>query len=250
MILLHAFPLDGSMWGDLAGRRIDYPGHGSLAGWALGYPILMIIKMTAVGGLIPEGWIPWMREINPFWRAVAPVWESGSSRSGEVRAFLGGTIGNFTPGSRRRFLRSIAALLGEGDHLLLGTDLVKDVETLEAAYDDAAGVTAEFNRNVLRVINRELDARFDVDAFDHVAVWDEQEERIEMHLRAQREMEVDVPGAAMRVVFAAGETVRTEISCKFTRESGEAMLAEAAMRVVQWHTDPRGRFALALALPG
>jgi len=164
-------------------------------------------------------------------------------------AFLGSTIGNLDGGERRRFLADVRGLLAPGDAFLIGLDLVKDRDQLVAAYDDNAGVTADFNRNVLRVINRELEATFDVEAFEHVAVWNDAEARIEMHLRASRDMAVEVPGAEMRVDFAAGETLRTEISCKFTRETGEAMLADAAMRVVQWHTDPEGRFALALALP-
>lgn len=164
-------------------------------------------------------------------------------------AFLGSTVGNLDGVERRRFLADVRGLLAPGDAFLIGLDLVKPREELVAAYDDAAGVTAQFNRNVLRVINRELQASFDVDAFAHVAVWNEEESRIEMHLRAQRDTVVDIPAAGMRVDFDAGETVRTEISCKFTRESGEAMLRDAAMRVVQWHTDARGRFALALALP-
>ncbi|HXA28457.1 MAG TPA: L-histidine N(alpha)-methyltransferase [Candidatus Angelobacter sp.] len=164
-------------------------------------------------------------------------------------AFLGSTIGNLDGSERRRFLADVRGLLAPGDAFLIGLDLVKDREELHAAYDDSAGVTADFNRNVLRVINRELDAGFEVDAFEHVALWNDAESRIEMHLRATRDMEVDIPLAQMRVRFAEDESVRTEISCKFTRESGEAMLADAAMRVVQWHTDPDQRFALALALP-
>jgi L-histidine N-alpha-methyltransferase len=164
-------------------------------------------------------------------------------------AFLGSTIGNLDGTERRRFLADVRGLLAPGDAFLIGLDLVKNRDELIAAYDDGAGVTAEFNRNVLRVINRELDAGFDVDAFAHVALWNDEESRIEMHLRALRDMRVDIPAASMVVDLARGETVRTEISCKFTRESGEAMLADAAMRVVQWHTDARGRFALALALP-
>jgi L-histidine N-alpha-methyltransferase len=164
-------------------------------------------------------------------------------------AFLGSTIGNLDGAERRRFLADVRGLLAPGDAFLIGLDLVKDRDELVRAYDDGAGVTAEFNRNVLRVINRELDADFDLDAFGHVAVWNQAESRIEMHLRADRDMTVAIPQAEMVVGFAAGETIRTEISCKFTRQSGEAMLAEAAMRVVQWHTDPQQRFALALALP-
>jgi L-histidine Nalpha-methyltransferase len=164
-------------------------------------------------------------------------------------AFLGSTVGNLDGTERRRFLADVRGLLAPGDAFLIGLDLVKDRDELVAAYDDRAGVTADFNRNALRVVNRELGAGFDVDAFDHVAVWNQAESRIEMHLRATSAMAVDIPAAEMRVELAQGETIRTEISCKFTRETGEAMLADAAMRVVQWHTDPRGRFALALALP-
>ena len=110
-------------------------------------------------------------------------------------AFLGGTIGNFEPATGRRFLAALAATMSPGDALLLGTDLVKDADRLVPAYDDAAGVTAEFNLNVLRVINRELDADFDVDAFEHVAVWDAEREWIEMRLRSLRDQTVTVAGA-------------------------------------------------------
>jgi L-histidine N-alpha-methyltransferase len=166
-----------------------------------------------------------------------------------VVAFLGGTIGNFTPGSRRRFLRRIARLLrpGSSDRLLLGTDLVKDVATLEAAYNDAAGVTAEFNRNVLRVINRELRADFDVGAFDHVAFYDREREWIEMRLRAQRRMDVRVADLDLDVTFGAREEMRTEISAKFTPERLRGDLAAAGLAPVAVMTDPDGRFALSLS---
>jgi len=166
-----------------------------------------------------------------------------------VVAFLGGTIGNFPPGSRRRFLRGLARLLrpGTADRLLLGTDLVKDVGTLEAAYNDSEGVTAEFNRNVLRVMNRELDADFDVDAFEHVAFFDHDREWIEMRLRAQRRMDVHVGALDLDLAFAAREEMRTEISAKFTRERLEGDLAAAGMRPVEVMTDPDGLFALSLS---
>jgi L-histidine N-alpha-methyltransferase len=164
-----------------------------------------------------------------------------------VVAFLGGTIGNFTPGSRRRFLRSLRDLLGEDGHLLIGTDLVKDVGTLEAAYDDSAGVTAEFNRNVLHVLNRELDADFVPEAFDHVAFFDRDREWIEMRLRAQRPQRVHVGALGLRVSFAAGEELRTEISAKFTRERIEGDLDAAGMELVEQFTDADGLFALNLA---
>jgi len=164
-----------------------------------------------------------------------------------IVAFLGGTIGNFPPGSRRKLLRAMARLLRPGiDHALLGTDLVKDPAVLEAAYNDSAGVTAEFNKNVLRVINRELDADFDVDAFEHVAFFDHDREWIEMRLRAQRRMDVHVAALDLDLAFAAREEMRTEISAKFTRERLEGDLAAAGMRPVEVMTDPDRLFALSL----
>jgi L-histidine Nalpha-methyltransferase len=165
-----------------------------------------------------------------------------------IVAFLGGTIGNFTPGSRRRFLRRMGSLLRPGrDHLLLGTDLVKDPAVLEAAYDDSAGVTAEFNRNVLHVVNRELDADFDVDAFEHVAFYDREREWIEMRLRAQRRMDVRVGALGLDVAFAAREEIRTEISAKFTPARLRSDLAAAGLRLTEMLTDPDGLFALSVA---
>jgi L-histidine N-alpha-methyltransferase len=166
-----------------------------------------------------------------------------------IVAFLGGTIGNFPPGSRRRVLRQIARLLGPEDHLLLGTDLVKDPEVLEAAYDDAQGVTAEFNRNVLRVLNRELQADFDPDDFEHVALFDRRNEWIEMRLRARREHTTLVRDLDLPVHFDAGEEVRTEISAKFTPERVEGDLAAAGLELVRWLTDPEQLFALTLSRP-
>jgi L-histidine N-alpha-methyltransferase len=165
-----------------------------------------------------------------------------------VLAFLGGTIGNFPQGSRRRFLRAMAKLLRPGvDRLLLGTDLVKDVAVLEAAYNDSEGVTADFNRNVLQVINRELRADFDVDAFEHVAFYDHDREWIEMRLRAQRRMDVHVGALDLDIAFAAREEMRTEISAKFTPERLRGDLAAAGLRPVEVMTDPDGLFALSLS---
>ncbi|HSZ06352.1 MAG TPA: L-histidine N(alpha)-methyltransferase [Solirubrobacteraceae bacterium] len=164
-----------------------------------------------------------------------------------IVAFLGGTIGNFPPGSRRRVLRQIVGMLGPEDHLLMGTDLVKDPRVLEAAYDDAQGVTAEFNRNVLRVVNRELQADFDPEDFDHVALFDPHNEWIEMRLRARREHTTLVRDLDLPVHFDAGEELRTEISAKFTPERLEGDLAAAGLELVRWLTDPDELFALTLS---
>jgi L-histidine N-alpha-methyltransferase len=166
-----------------------------------------------------------------------------------IIAFLGGTIGNFPPGSRRRFLRSLRRALRPEDALLLGTDLVKDPAVLEAAYNDAAGVTAAFNRNLLAVINRELEADFDLDAFEHVAFYDREQEWIEMRLRALRPQVVEIRKLDLTVHFANREELRTEISAKFTRERVEADLAAAGLRLDEFLTDPDGLFALSVAAP-
>jgi L-histidine N-alpha-methyltransferase len=175
--------------------------------------------------------------------------DSVPERDGGPRlvALLGGTIGNFPPGSRRRLLRSIRKLLGSEDRLLLGTDLVKDAATLEAAYDDSAGITAEFNRNVLHVINRELDADFDPESFDHVAFFDTRHEWIEMRLRAREAQSVQISGLGMQVEFEPGEEVRTEISAKFTRRRLESDFQAAGLALDRWYTDPQERFALSVA---
>ncbi len=164
--------------------------------------------------------------------------------------FLGGTIGNFEPAPRATFLRGIRAILARGDYFLLGTDLVKSPEVLVPAYDDSAGVTAEFDKNVLRVLNRELAADFDVDAFDHVAVWDEEREWIEMRLRASRDMVVTIPALDdLRIRFAAGEDLRTEISAKFRLDGVCAELSAAGFDAMAQWTDSQHRFALTLARP-
>jgi L-histidine N-alpha-methyltransferase len=167
-----------------------------------------------------------------------------------VVAFLGSTIGNLDPAQRAAFLAELARGLGADDSFLLGTDLVKAVDRLEAAYDDAAGVTAAFNRNVLAVLDRELDADFDPDRFAHVARWDPHEEWIEMRLRADRDHRVRVGALDLEVDFAAGEEMRTEISSKFRRERVVEELAAAGLELVEWWTDPAGDFALSLSRPG
>ncbi|MFB7634342.1 L-histidine N(alpha)-methyltransferase [Streptomyces sp. NPDC056149] len=163
-------------------------------------------------------------------------------------AFLGGTIGNLLPAERAAFLDSVHALLSPGDALLLGTDLVKDEATLVAAYDDARGVTAAFNKNVLEVINRELGGDFDPADFDHVARWNAEREWIEMRLRARDDLTVKIPGVDLAVPFAAGEELRTEVSAKFREDGVRSELAASGLKLTEWWTDSAGRFALSLAL--
>jgi L-histidine N-alpha-methyltransferase len=166
-----------------------------------------------------------------------------------VVAFLGGTIGNLDPEARARFYRAIAAGLRPGDAFLLGTDLVKETDRLEAAYDDAAGVTAAFNRNVLAVLNRELDADFVPDRFAHVARWNPEEEWIEMRLRAESAHRVQIGGLGLAVEFEDGEEMRTEISAKFRRDRVESELGAAGLRLAEWWTDPAGDFGVSLSTP-
>jgi L-histidine N-alpha-methyltransferase len=162
-------------------------------------------------------------------------------------ALLGGTIGNFMPEARRTLLGKIAALLRRDDALLLGTDLVKDRAVLEAAYNDSQGVTAEFNRNVLYVINRELGADFVPEEFEHVARFDTENEWIEMRLRSTRDCVVTIAGLDLSVTFEAGEEMRTEISAKFTQRRVQDDLAAGGLVLDGWLTDPDGMFALSLA---
>lgn len=162
-------------------------------------------------------------------------------------AFLGGTIGNFAPGSRRRFLRRLADKLGDADHLLLGTDLVKEPATLEAAYNDRAGVTAQFNRNLLNVINDRLDADFDPALFEHVAFYDREKEWIEMRLRAVQRCTISIPKIDLTVEFAPREELRTEISAKFSYDRLQRDLTAAGLELVDLLTDRDGMFALSLS---
>jgi L-histidine N-alpha-methyltransferase len=164
--------------------------------------------------------------------------------------FLGSTIGNLGPPERRQFLAGVRTLLaGPDDRFLLGVDLVKDVRVLEAAYDDAAGVTREFNRNILRVVNRGVDGDFVPEAFRHVAFYNEVESRIEMHLVADSAQEVRLGRLGLAVRFAAGDGIWTESSYKFARATVEAMFDEADLRLAEWHVDPASYFALALGRP-
>ena len=173
----------------------------------------------------------------------------GTAAGPRLVAFLGSTIGNMVPAERAAFLRRVRAQLRPGDAFLLGTDLVKDPAVLVAAYDDPAGVTAAFNKNVLSVLNAELGADFDLDAFEHVAAWDAGREWIEMRLRAASAQSVRVSDLGLTVEFAAGEEMRTEVSAKF-REAGVATeLAAAGLAMRSWWTDPGGQFGLSLAVP-
>jgi L-histidine Nalpha-methyltransferase len=161
--------------------------------------------------------------------------------------FLGSTIGNLTPVPRADFLSTLSDTLQPGDTLLLGTDLVKDAGRLVQAYDDSAGVTAQFNRNVLAVVNRELDADFDLGVFEHVARWNADEDRIEMWLRADSPQRVHIGALDLTVDFAEGEEMLTEVSCKFRPEGVAAELYAAGLRRTHWWTDPAGDFGLSLS---
>jgi L-histidine N-alpha-methyltransferase len=162
-------------------------------------------------------------------------------------AFLGSTIGNLTPAEAHRFLRRVAEHMNPGDHFLLGVDVVKHGDVLHAAYNDTAGLTAEFNRNILRVINRELDATFDPAGFEHVAFFNADASQVEMHLRAHTTHAVEIHGLTLTVSFAAGETILTEISRKFTRPETETMLRGAGFEPVRWFEPENRYFGLALA---
>ena len=170
----------------------------------------------------------------------------GDAPAPRLLAFLGSTIGNLLPSQRADFYARVRAQLLPGDFFLLGTDLVKDPEVLVAAYDDSAGVTADFNKNVLAVLNAALGADFDLDAFEHVAVWDPEAEWIEMRLRSVLAQTVHVPALDLTVHFAAGEEMRTEVSAKFRRERVVAELSAAGLELVRWWTDPQAQFALSL----
>jgi L-histidine N-alpha-methyltransferase len=165
---------------------------------------------------------------------------------GRMGLFLAGTMGNLHPAQVPTFLQAMARQLAPGDTFLIGVDLVKDERILHAAYNDAAGVTAEFNRNILNAMNRALGADFDPKGFEHVAFYDPENQWVEMRLRAKRDMRVKVPGADLEVTFATGDEIRTELSCKYTRESLASRLEGAGMLIEQWHTDPDELFVVTL----
>jgi L-histidine Nalpha-methyltransferase len=174
---------------------------------------------------------------------------AGTAAETRLVAFLGSTIGNMMPPERAVFLSRLRAQLRPGDALLLGTDLVKDPAVLVAAYDDSAGVTAAFNKNVLSVLNASLGADFDQDSFAHVAVWDAESEWMEMRLRSAEDQEVRIPGVGLTVTFAAGEEMRTEVSAKFRRAGVAAELEAAGFAMRSWWTDEEDRFGLSLSVP-
>jgi L-histidine N-alpha-methyltransferase len=181
--------------------------------------------------------------LGDFERDLAAV--PGAGR--RMIAFIGSTIGNFYPVARAGFLAQVRGALAPGDFFLLGTDLVKDPARLLRAYDDAAGVTAEFKRNVLRVVNRELNADFAVEEFEYAPAWDAEAEWVEKRLRAATAQRVTVADLGLTVDFAPGEYLHTEISAKFRPEGVRAELAAAGLETVGFWTDPAGDFGLTLA---
>ncbi len=171
---------------------------------------------------------------------------SPTSGTGRLVAFLGGTFGNIAPSQQRAFLNGIAALLGPGDAALIGVDPATDPERTRRAYDDASGVTAQFNRNILHVMNRDLNADFPIHEFGHVARWVPEAHRVEMRLRADAEMVVHIGALACDIAIAAGEEILTEICGKFARTQIDAIAGEAGLEVCEWHTDPDELFALSV----
>jgi L-histidine N-alpha-methyltransferase len=217
---------------------------------ANGTPVRRYVPIDVDGGMLADSALTLLREHPELdVHAVVGDFERHLDRmpaptGRRLVAFLGSTIGNLDAAACRRLLVQLRGLLGDGDRLLLGLDLVKNLAALEAAYDDAAGVTAEFNRNILRVVNRELHADFRPDAFRHVARWNDAASRIEMHLAAEERQTATVKDLDMEVAVEPGETIWTESCHKFTRLSAIAMLEAAGLELVSWHTD--GAYALAV----
>lgn len=190
-----------------------------------------------------EPWLEFVGVVGDFHEHLPDLPRGGR----RLVVLLGSTIGNFPTEERRALLGEVAGALATGDRFLVGVDLVKPAETLEAAYDDPAGVTADFNRNLIRVLNRGLGADLDPDDFSHEATWNEAESRVELRLRARRDIRASLPEAGISLRLAAGEGILTEVSCKFTREGFAAELEEAGLVVERWDTDELDRFALVLA---
>jgi L-histidine Nalpha-methyltransferase len=227
-LLLDALSVDGSLQRFVPLDVSESALRGAMAAVAHEYPGL------AVHGVVGD----FTRHLE-----LMPAAQGGR----RLVAFLGGTIGNLLPDERAGFFTALRAALDRGELLLLGAGLVTDPAVMVQAYDDAAGVTAEFNRNVLHVLNRELGADFDVAAFDHVAVWNARHEWIELRLRARRAMTVRLPAVDMTVRYAEGEEMRTEVSSKFRREGLDGELIDAGFADHAWWTDADERFALMLA---
>jgi L-histidine N-alpha-methyltransferase len=233
---------------------IDYPG---LAVHAVvsDFEEYLGLEPSADSGTAPAGAAP--ADTAPADTASADTASADTAPAGSgdavggprLVAFLGSTIGNMVPAERALFLRRVRSRLRPGDSFLLGTDLVKDPAVLVAAYDDCAGVTAAFNKNVLAVLNAELGADFDLDAFEHVARWDSGHEWIEMRLRSTADQKARVRDLGLVVPFAAGEEMRTEVSAKFRHAGVESELAAAGLAMRSWWTDPAGQFGLSLSVP-
>lgn len=158
--------------------------------------------------------------------------------------FFGGTIGNLDYDTGAAFLKSVADIMNEEDRFLFGIDMLKPIEILHSAYNDSRGITSEFNRNILNVINRELNANFKPLDFEHVAFFNEDKEQVEMHLRASRKMVVEISNLNLIVQFEEGETINTEICRKFSRQSIEEMLSKAGLYITDWFSDPDGWFSI------
>lgn len=204
--------------------------------------------LTSLGSRFPD--LALHGVVGDFRRHLPVVLDNLSATgSPRIVMFLGGTIGNLNPAERAEFLGVVASRLGADDRLLVGTDLVKDPARLVAAYNDAAGVTAAFNRNVLSVLNSELDGDADPDDFEHVAVWNAEESRIEMRLRATHDVSFRLQAIDLDVSFAAGEELLTEICCKFTPAGLAAELEAAGLVVDEEFRDPAGDFQVTLARP-
>jgi len=189
-------------------------------------------------------------EIYP-WLSVRGIVADFTKLAGKIPAngeklflFFGSTIGNFSEVERTAMLSSIAGIMGRNDRFLLGIDMIKDIEVMERAYDDSQGVTGEFNKNVLRVVNREMDADFQLDHFDHLAFYNGDKGQIEMHLKANRDIVANINGLNLKVTLEKGETIHTEICAKFSTMSAQRMAVESGLQIDRWYTDPKGWFSL------